>query len=143
MSKPRKKYRPDHSTHNKLDNPVAKAIERDKLLRWEKATFNYLSSLNDGQPCQQAMEQILQMICPAMKSIEGWDDPDGVGDVLVAAVEAAADAINDGGWSTLALPIIMAGVKEACRLTNVMPVFNIAVAKQFTDELLVHAKESA
>ena len=78
-----------------------------------------------------------------MKSIEGWDDPDGVGDVLVAAVEAAADVINDGGWSAPALPIIMAGVKEACRLTNVMPVFNIAVAKQFTDELLVRAKEAA
>jgi hypothetical protein len=147
MSKPKKprgkKYRKDHSVHNKLDNPVAKAVERDKLNRWEKATFNYLSSLNDGQPCKEPMEQILQMICPAMKSIEGWDDPDGVGDVLVAAVEVAADVINDGGWSTPALPIIMAGVKEACRLTNVMPVFNIAIAKQFTDELLVRAKEAA
>lgn len=143
MSKTRKQYRPGHSTHNKLDNPVAKAVERETLNRWEKATFKHLSSLHDGQECRAAMEQVLQMICPAMKSIEGWDDPDGVGDVLVAAVEAAADVINAGGWDAALLPTIMAGVKDACRLTNSMPVFNIAIAKQFTDELLVRVVEAA
>lgn len=143
MSKPRKKYRPRHQMLTTLDNPIATALERRDTQRWIGEMSSYLESLKDGQACRDAMEQVLGFVCPAMKSIEGWDDPDGVGDVLVAAVEAAADVINAGGWLVSALDPIKAGIRDARLVIGAMPVANIAKAKAFTDDLLARCTEAA
>lgn len=137
----RKKYRPGDRVPA-LDNPIAKALERRDTQRWIDEMGVYLSSLTPGQECKQAMEHILSFVCPAMKAIEGWDDPDQVGDVLVACVEAACNVINAGGWMPEALEPIKAGIRDARLIIGGMPVVNIAAAKSFTDALLTRATEA-
>jgi ferredoxin-like protein FixX len=124
-----------------LDNPIAKALERRDTQRWIDEMVAYLAEMEDGKECKTAMEHVLSFVCPAMKSIEGWDDPDGIGDVLVDCVEAACNVINSGRWDKTALPAITAGIKYAREVIGGMPVVNIAAAKRFTDALLIRATE--
>jgi hypothetical protein len=124
-------------------NPIAKAKERHDMHQWIAEMRAFLVAAKDGEPCREAMERVLQFICPAMKSIEGWDDPQGVGDVLCDAVSIAADVINDNGWKPEALPLIVAGLNEAAQIINQMPADYMARVKDYTDRLLVRATEAA
>lgn len=124
-------------------SPIAKAKERHDMQRWISEMRAFLGAAKAGEPCREAMEQVLQFICPAMKSIEGWDDPQGVGDVLCDAVSIAADVINDNGWKPESLPLIVAGLNEAAQIINQMPADYMARVKDYTDRLLVRATEAA
>lgn len=75
-------------------NPVARAIERAQLKAHNKAMQAEMRSMQDGALCSGLVKGVGQSVGMAMKTIEGWDDPDSVGDALEAAQRAMISMHN-------------------------------------------------
>ena len=80
-------------------NPVARAIERKRLQSLITTTQIRILSLKDGEDCLVVLDSIAEALAIAIKSIDGWDDPDLLGDILSDAIdECSAMASNRGRW---------------------------------------------
>lgn len=75
-------------TQNVARNPVARAIERKRMETYRVQCTAELRALQHGQVDRSLLMGVAEAIAIAAKSIEGWDDPDEIGTVLVEAMEA-------------------------------------------------------
>ena len=77
-----------HVTKNVARNPVARAIERKRMATYKTNCIAELRALAPGEEAPSLMMGVAEAIAIAAKSIEGWDDPDEIGSVLVEAMDA-------------------------------------------------------
>lgn len=127
MKRPRKKYR--HDPGKKWENPLCRQAEAAGMQRWQDKHFAMMDAYEDGTR-QDAMIVVLSdIIVPAMKAMEGWQDPDGVGDVMEEAMQALQGMAQDGfKWHACAVPLLKEATAIALQVTNGMPVVEIARA---------------
>ena len=86
-------------TEHAARNPVARAIERKRLQSLTTTTQIRILALRDGEDCLMVLDSIAEALAIAIKSIDGWDDPDLLGDILSDAIdECSAMASNAGRW---------------------------------------------
>lgn len=127
MTKPRKKYK--HNPGKKWDNPLCKQAEAAGLERWRIKHMAMLESYEQGQAVPQMLVTLADVIAPAIKSMEGWDDPDDIGGVMCDAMDAILNMSQDGyRWDKGALPLLKDAIGCAVQVTNGMPVIEIAKA---------------
>jgi len=127
MTKPRKKYK--HDPGRKYEHPALKRAEAAGLERWRVKHFELMDSYQEGEPRAQMIVTLADVIAPAIKSMEGWADPDDVGSVMVEAMDALMRMAKDGyRWDTSAVPLIKEATSCAIQITNGMPVSQIAKA---------------
>ena len=132
--KPRKKYRPDPS--RKLENRFLRATEAANLEKWRKVHFQMMDGYQAGQHCDHMLKALADVIATAAKSMEGWDDPDDIGDVLVDAMDAIRIMAERGfAWNPEAMPLLKEATGYALQITNGMPVMEIARATHWTRQV--------
>lgn len=132
--KSRKKYKPDPT--RKLENKVLKAIEAANLEKWRKTHFAMMDGYTQGQQCPHMLTALADVIVTAVKSMEGWDDPDNIGDVLVDAMDALRVMAEHGfRWDVQAMPLLKEATGYALQITNGMPVMEIAKAAHWTRQV--------
>ena len=78
-------------------NPVARSIERQRLAKWFQTNTTELLLLDQGEECGSIVRASAEAIGCAIKSIEGFDDPEDVGGFLVDAL-ADLTRIAQGGF---------------------------------------------
>lgn len=127
MTKPRKKYR--HDPGRKWEHPMLKKAEAAGLERWRVKHFELMDSYQEGEIRAQMIVTLADVIAPAIKSMEGWADPDDVGGVMVEAMDALMRMAKDGyRWAAEAVPLLKEATAYALQITNGMPVSEIAKA---------------
>lgn len=125
MKRPRKKYR--HDPGKKWENPILRQAEAAGMNRWKETHFAMMDGYENGSQQEPMIVTLSDIIVPVMKAMEGWDDPDGVGDVLADAMDALrAMAEDQMSWHACAVPLLKRAVSEALQVTNGMPVTTIA-----------------
>lgn len=130
----RKKYRPDPS--RKLENRFLRATEAANLEKWRKAHFLMMDGYTAGQQCPHMLTALADVIVTAVKSMEGWDDPDDIGDVLVDAMDAIRVMSEQGfRWDVQAMPLLKEATGYALQITNGMPVMEIAKAAHWARQV--------
>lgn len=118
-----------HDPGRKYDNPLLRRVEANTLTKWQKAHFEIIDSKQDGDIATSLIGVLAEVIAPAIKSMDGFDDPDGVGDVMVDAMIALAEMSNNGGkWSVAHNNVIKDATNCAVQITNGMPVAHLAKA---------------
>lgn len=123
--KPRKKYR--HDPGRKYDNPLLRRVEANTLERWRVEHFKIIDGKQQGEDSRRLIEVLAEVIAPAIKSIEGFDDPDGVGDVMADAMMALAAMVNaSNGWDVGQNDLIKEAIGYAIQVTNGVPVATLA-----------------
>ena len=144
MSKPRKK-KYVHDAGRKWENPLCKKAEAAGLERWKVKHFEMMDEQAHGTPWPEMVSTLADVICPAIKSIEGWEDPDNIGDVMVAGMEVLANMAKDGyRWDATKRHILKDAVECAVQITNGMPVAHLAKAVHWARKFAANAlKESA
>lgn len=123
--KRRKKYR--HDPGKKWENPILRQAEAAGMKRWKETHFAMMDAYEEGSRQEPMIVTLSDIIVPVMKAMEGWDDPDGVGDVLTDAMDALRAMAEDRmSWHASAVPLLKRAVSEALQVTNGMPVSTIA-----------------
>lgn len=123
--KRRKKYR--HDPGKKWDNPILRQAEAAGMKRWKETHFAMMDAYENGSQQEPMIVTLSDIIVPVMKAMEGWSDPDGVGDVLADAMDALRAMAEDRmSWRASAVPLLKRAVSEALQVTNGMPVTTIA-----------------
>lgn len=90
-----------HVTRNVGRNPVARAIERQRLKQWQTAITSEVYLREEGDDCGALLKSAAEAIGSAIKAIEGFDDPHDVGGLMVDAMGDLARMANDGRkWRT-------------------------------------------
>ena len=77
-------------------NPVARAIERTRLRKFKAETLAEIRALKTWDHAPSLLCGVAEAIAIAAKTIEGWDDPDAIGDVLVDAINAIREMSEAG-----------------------------------------------
>lgn len=125
MKRPRKKYR--HDPGKKWENPILRQAEAAGMKRWKETHFAMMDAYENGSQQEPMIVTLSDIIVPVMKAMEGWQDPDGVGDVLADAMDALRTMAEDRmSWNAGAVPLLKRAVSEALQVTNGMPVTTIA-----------------
>lgn len=125
MKRPRKKYH--HDPGKKWENPLCRQAEAAGMKRWKETHFAMMDSYESGTRQEPMIVTLSDIIVPVMKAMEGWQDPDGVGDVLTDAMDALRAMAEDRmSWNAGAVPLLKRAVSEALQVTNGMPVTTIA-----------------
>lgn len=142
MSKPRKKYR--HDLGKKWEHPLCKQAEAAGLEKWKVKHFQMIDAYRDGEEVQRMLVTLADVIAPAIKSMEGWDDPDDIGGVMSEAMDSLlAMARNGYRWDTSQTALIKDAVSCAVQVTNGMPVLEIAKAVHWARQVTQQAMEAA
>lgn len=142
MSKPRKKYR--HDPGKKWEHPLCKQAEAAGLEKWKVKHFQMIDAYRDGEEVQRMLVTLADVIAPAIKSMEGWDDPDDIGGVMAQAMDSLlAMARNGYRWDVSQTALIKDAVSCAVQVTNGMPVLQIAKAVHWARQVTQHAMEAA
>ena len=142
MAKPRKKYRPDPG--RKWEHPLCKQAEAAGLERWKVKHFQMMDGYKDGEEVQRMLVTLADVIAPAIKSMEGWDDPDDIGGVMSDAMDRLlAMARNGYRWDSSHLAEIKNAVSCAIQVTNGMPVIETAKAVHWARQVTQQAMEAA
>lgn len=81
---------------NVYGNQVSRAIDRARLGRHLNETVSEMGSLTSGDHCPSLLQGAAQAIAMAMKTIEGFDDEQGAGDEMLAALKVITDASGRG-----------------------------------------------
>lgn len=143
MKKHRKKYR--HDPGRKLEHPMLKKVEAANLERWRVEHVKMMDEQAHGTPWPDMIKTLADVICPAIKSMEGYEDPDNIGDVMVRGMEVLADMAKDGyRWDARQRNVLKEAVGYAVQVTNGMPVTHLAKAVFWSRQVAATAlKESA
>ena len=72
--KRRKKYR--HDPGKKWENPLCRQAEAAGMRRWQDKHFAMMDVYENGTRHDAMIVTLSDIIVPAMKAMEGWDDPD-------------------------------------------------------------------
>ena len=80
-----------------MRNPVARAIERTKLRRYADQLAAELRAASEGAHMPSHLQGLAETLAIAIKSIEGWDDPDDIGGLMVDAIDAVR-LMAEGGF---------------------------------------------
>lgn len=127
MKRPRKKYR--HDPGKKWENPLCRQAEAAGMRRWQEKHFAMMDEYADGTEQAAMLVTLADVIAPAIKSMEGWDDPDNIGDVMCDAMDVLGQLAQDGfKWRASAMPLLKEATTIALQVTNGMPVVEIARA---------------
>jgi hypothetical protein len=78
-------------------NPVARSIERKRMHQWAVQVSLEMMALEDGTRCDSILVGVAEAVAIALKTIEGWDDPQGIGLDLIKAM-AALQSMAEGGY---------------------------------------------
>lgn len=82
-------------------NPVSRAIERAALNRHRISTLAEMRAMPDWAHCPSLLQGVAEAIACAIKTIEGFDDPDSLGDAMVDAMDVITDLAAQGQiWRT-------------------------------------------
>lgn len=127
MKRPRKKYR--HDPGKKWENPILRQAEAAGMRRWQDKHFAMMDAYENGTRQDAMIVTLSDIIVPAMKSMEGWADPDSIGDVMEEAMQTLQAMAQDGfQWHACAVPLLKEATAIALQVTNGMPVVEIARA---------------
>lgn len=77
-------------------NPVARAIERQRLKRHVSETVAEMRCLETWAHVPSLIQGVTEAIAMSIKTIEGWDDEDGIGDDLVDAIMRCQEMAEAG-----------------------------------------------
>lgn len=142
MKKPRKKYR--HDPGKKWEHPLCKKAEAAGLERWKVKHFEMIDGYRDGEEVRQMIVTLSDVITPAIKSMEGWEDPDDIGGVMVEAIGGLLAMSRNGyRWDVSQTSLIKDAVNCAIQVTNGMPVLHIAKAVHWSRQLAHKVLEAA
>lgn len=67
-------------------NPVARSIERARIKRYVSDTITEMRALKHGDDCASLLQGVAEALAIAIKSIEGWDDPQDIGGEMCDAI---------------------------------------------------------
>lgn len=77
-------------------NPVARAIERARIKRYVADTITEMRTLAHGESCPSMLQGVAEALAIAIKSIEGWDDPQDIGGEMCDAIDRIIPMTGDG-----------------------------------------------
>ena len=127
-SKPKSKTKREHLSTNvsAVRNPIAKAIERKCLSDWMASHFEMLDKMPNGCDCELMAATLNDVIKPAIKTLEGWDDPDNT----MSVMSRGAKALDSMGksWCASQIDVVKAAVSEAIQITCGMDPVHLAKA---------------
>lgn len=83
-------------SRNVAHNPIARAIERRRLQQWFTATSLEMLSTPDGKESSALICGVAEALAIAIKTTEGWDDPEDVGGALIGAMDLALQMSQAG-----------------------------------------------
>lgn len=125
MKRPRKKYR--HDPGKKWENPLCRQAEAVGLAKWRDRHFAMMESYEDGSMQRDMIVTLADTIMVAYKTMEGWEDPDGLAKVMDDALQALA-GMGDT-WRKSAEPLLREAVNIAIQVLNGMPVMTTCIAQ--------------
>lgn len=99
-------------------NPVARAIERAKLKKWQESVEGELFGLKDGDACSSFLAGVTEVLGIAMKATEDCDDPADIRGTMTEALRRLAGMAEAGKWQQDAAPLIAEAVDYAAQLVN-------------------------
>lgn len=99
-------------------NPVAKAIERAKLQKWQDAVEREIFALQDGESCGSLLQGVSEVIGMAMRATEDCDDPADIRGTMTEALRRLAGMAEAGGWEKDAAPLIAEATDYAAQLVR-------------------------
>lgn len=120
MKRPRKKYR--HDPGKKWENPLCRQAEAVGLAKWRDKHFAMMEIYEDGSMQRDMIVTLADTIMVAYKTMEGWEDPDGLAQVMADAIQALADMNQN--WRKSAEPLLREAVNISIQVLNGMPVIN-------------------
>lgn len=104
---------------NVARNPVARAIERKKCLDWLKSTTEDIRKAKSGDHCPALLKDCIEAQSIAVKTIEGWDDPQDIGTELVESIDVCADMVRDDStWKEEHADRICAALDASIQILN-------------------------
>lgn len=120
MKRPRKKYR--HDPGKKWENPICRQAEAVGLAKWRDKHFAMMESYEDGSMQRDMIVTLADTIMVAHETMDGWEDPDGLAQVMRNAMGELATM--HGFWRKSAEPLLREAVNIAIQVLNGMPVIN-------------------
>ena len=122
-TKPRKAYRPRPRNELVSNSRVSMAIDRTRIHRSKVAALIEMEMLNDWEHCPSLLQGAAEAIAMAIKTLEGKDDINDLGDVMLDALDAIVDLSNRGHiWRKgKAANAITLGFDVACQILAGMP----------------------
>lgn len=126
-------------------NPVSLAIDRTKLRRHLEETVSEMRSMQDWQHCPSLLQGAAQAIAMAIKTIEGFEDAQGVGDEMLTALDAITEMSGRGFvWLGGGLAdTLINGFDVACRILMQMPPDMKLKAWEWSERIDLRAKVEA
>lgn len=121
--KPRKRYKPKSRAELVSVNPVSMSIDRKRLNRSRVDTLIEMELMQDWQHCPSLLQGVAEAIAMAIKTIEGWDDENGLGDVMVDAMDIITELSSQGHiWRTgKKAEMLIQAFDEACQILMGQP----------------------
>lgn len=120
MKRPRKKYRYDPG--KKWENPLCRQAEAAGLAKWRDRHFAMMDSYEEGSMQRDMIVTLADTIMVAYQTMDGWDDPDSLAQVMKDALGELATM--HGCWRKSAEPLVKEAVNIAIQVLNGMPVIN-------------------
>lgn len=99
-------------------NPVAKAIERAKLQKWQDSVEREIFSLQDGENYGSLLQGVSEVLGMAMRATEDCDDPADIRGTMTEALHRLAGMAKAGGWEKDAAPLIAEATDYAAQLVR-------------------------
>ena len=121
--KPRKKYTPRPRHELVSTSRVSMAIDRTRIHRSKVAALIEMEMLNDWEHCPSLLQGAAEAIAMAIKTLEGKDDVNDLGDVMLDAMDALVELSSQGHiWRKgKAADAITLGFDVACQILAGMP----------------------
>lgn len=100
-------------------NPVAKAVERARLRKWAESVIAMAEEMPEGQECGSILSESIELVLMALKAMEGWDDPECIGDAMVEGVQAAERMVIAGSkWNPAEFDVFADAVHFAVQIIS-------------------------
>ena len=81
---------------NLIRNPVSRAIERRRMQQHGAQLAAELRAAADGEHIPSQMHGLAETLAIAIRSIEGWDDPDDIGGLMVDGIDTVRQMAEAG-----------------------------------------------
>ena len=121
--KPRKKYRPRQRCELVSGNPVSMSIDRKRINGSRVSALIEMEMLNDWEHCPSLLQGAAEAIAMAIKTLEGKDDVNDLGDVMLDAIDSLVELSSQGHiWRKgKHADAITTGFDIACQILAGMP----------------------
>ena len=98
-------------------NPVARSIEKARMRKWLLSIQTEMKLLQDGEPCRSLIACVTETLATAIKTLEGWNDPEALGDAMTDAIVACEYMAGLGYvWRAESSELLCDAVDYACQI---------------------------